>query len=188
MSRCDLSWDAVTCSRTLDVKGRFEMERKLLGMVGSRAGFFNMGVMVASLSEGGTEPVIKEELMMVVMSGESEGRQSLTREEGIGSRAQVVGFMPETREKRSDSVMGVKDERGWSGGGGSVGWNPGGEEGAEAVSSVWMWSILDWKNDRKELQVLVVKELLMVSMGLSSLFMVEKSVRGLLEPVWMMEE
>lgn len=53
---------------------------------------------------------------------------------------------------------------------------------------MWMLSILVWKNDRKELQVLVVKELLVVSMGLSSLFMVKKSVLGLLEPVRMMEE
>lgn len=92
-----------------------------MGLPGSRPGFFSMGVMVASLSEGGTEPMAREELMMVVMSGESEGRQSLTREEGMGSRAQVVGFILVTKESRSDSVMGVKDESGWSGGGGSVG-------------------------------------------------------------------
>lgn len=49
-------------------------------------------------------------------------------------------------------------------------------------------SILDWKNDRKELHLLVVKELEMVSMGLRSLLMVEKRVLGLLEPVWMMRE
>ena len=69
-----------------------------------------------------------------------------------------------------------------------MGWNPGGEEGVEAASCEWMSSILFWKNDRKELHVLVVKELLVVSMGLSSLLMVEKSVFGLLEPERMMVE
>ena len=42
--------------------------------------------------------------------------------------------------------------------------------------------------DRNELHLLVVKEVEMVSMGLRSLSMVEKSVLGLLEPDWMMEE
>ena len=48
--------------------------------------------------------------------------------------------------------------------------------------------ILSLKKDRNELHLLVVKEVEMVSMGLRSLLMVEKSVLGLLEPDWMMEE
>jgi len=38
------------------------------------------------------------------------------------------------------------------------------------------------------LHLVVVKEFEMVSMGLRSLLTVEKSVLGLLEPEWMMEE
>ena len=48
--------------------------------------------------------------------------------------------------------------------------------------------ILSLKKDRNELHLLVVKEVEMVSMSLRSLLMVEKSVLGLLEPDWMMEE
>ena len=47
--------------------------------------------------------------------------------------------------------------------------------------------IFSLKKDRNNLHLLVV-EVEMVSMGLRSLLMVEKSVLGLLEPDWMMEE
>ena len=53
-----------------------------------------MGVTAASFRVSGTEPELKEELMMLMMSGEMGGRQFLTRVDGMGSRAQVELFMP----------------------------------------------------------------------------------------------
>ena len=58
----------------------------------------------------------------------------------------------------------------------------------EVVSSVWMLWIFDWKNDRKDSHLLVVNEVVVVSMGLRSLFIVEKSDLGLLLPDCMTEE
>ena len=53
-----------------------------------------MGVTDASLSVCGTEPEMREELMMLVMRGEITGRQSLMSLDGMGSRVQVELFMP----------------------------------------------------------------------------------------------
>ena len=108
------------------------------------------------------------------------GRQALTREEGMGSRAEVEDFMLATVEDRSESVIGLKDVRGWLGGRGGLISRSGREVGDVAVSWLCIVSILVWKNDINELHLLVVNELEMVSMGLRSLLIVENSVLGLL--------
>ena len=62
-----------------------------------------MGVTAASLREGGTDPDLREELMMMAMSWEMAGRLSLSNLEGIGSSVQVE-LIP---VMKSDSYMGV---------------------------------------------------------------------------------
>ena len=71
-----------------------------------------MGVMAASFRAEGMRPVDREEFIMLVMNGEREGRQAITRVEGIGSRMQVEVFMPEVMEDRSDVVISEKEMSG----------------------------------------------------------------------------
>ena len=73
---------------------------------GLRPGFFRMGVTAASFSEGGTEPEVREVLMMEVMRGEMMGRQVLMRLDGMGSSTQVEVVKPLRRVGMSDGVMG----------------------------------------------------------------------------------
>lgn len=70
------------------------MGRKLLLISGLSPGFLRMGVMAASFSVWGTEPELREELIMFMMSGEIAGRQSLTRLNGMGSRVEVELLIP----------------------------------------------------------------------------------------------
>ena len=46
-------------------------------------------MIVASLSEGGTEPAVREVLMMLIMREMREGRQALMKGDSTGSRWQV---------------------------------------------------------------------------------------------------
>ena len=66
-----------------------------------------MGVTAASLREGGTDPDLREQLMMEAKSLEMAGRLSLTRLEDIGSSVQVE-LIP---VMKSDSCMGVTGEK-----------------------------------------------------------------------------
>ena len=56
-------------SRIFESNGRLEMGLKLSRLSGSRPGFFRMGVMDASFSGDGTDPDVREVLMMMVMRG-----------------------------------------------------------------------------------------------------------------------
>lgn len=114
-------------SSNLERNGRFDMGWK------SRLGFLRMGVMAASLKEGGTVPEVREEFKMSVMSGVRLGRQALTRTEGMGSRGQEESLMPVSILVRSDGVMGEKVEKPWSAGRGSES-SGSGEVGEEVVS------------------------------------------------------
>ncbi len=70
---------ATAHSSIFDRKGRLEMGQKLVILSGLSPGFLRIGVIAASLSDWGTEPELREELMISVMSGEIAGRQSFTR-------------------------------------------------------------------------------------------------------------
>ena len=61
-------------------------------------------------------------------------------------------------------------------------------EAEEVASWLWMFSILELKNDMRLLHFSGVNEDEMLSWGLRSLFMVENRVRGLEDPEWMMPE
>ena len=67
------------------MKGRLEIGRRLLRLVGSAPGFFSIGVIAAVLKDAGTVPDAREEWMMAEMRGIREGRQALTRTVGRGS-------------------------------------------------------------------------------------------------------
>ena len=65
------------------------MGLKLLGSSESKPGFLRRGVI--SLRVGATVQEFRDELMVSVMSGAIEVKQSLTSSEGMGSRGEVDG-------------------------------------------------------------------------------------------------
>ena len=70
---------ATICSSILDRKGRLEMGRKFDMMSGLSPGFLRVGVTAASLSEWGTEPDLREELIISLMCVEMAGKKSLMK-------------------------------------------------------------------------------------------------------------
>ena len=83
-------------------------------VVGVQAGLSEDWFDGSKLNEGGTISEVREEFRMSVMSGVRLGRQALTRVEGMGSKGQVEGLMPDSILERSDFVMGEKEEKHWS--------------------------------------------------------------------------
>ncbi len=70
--------------------------------------------MALSLKGEGTEPKVREEFNMSVVSGVRQERQAWTGMEGMESRGQVESLMPEKILERSDAVMEEKKETLWS--------------------------------------------------------------------------
>lgn len=98
-------------SSILESIGRLEISLKLPKLSVSRPGFFRIDVIMASLGGGGTELLVWEVFMMLVMDGMRDGRQALVREDGMGPRWQVVNFMVERSLETSDGDRGKKDEK-----------------------------------------------------------------------------
>ena len=92
------------------MKGRLEIGRRLLKLLGSEPGFFRIGVTAAVLKAGGTIPVDSEEWIMAEMRGSREERQDLTRIVGMGSSWHVEG-LDLWRLWQKDQVMGHKYQR-----------------------------------------------------------------------------
>lgn len=73
---------ATVFSRSLEMKGRFDMGRKLLRSAGSEPGFLRRGVTAAVLRGEGTSPEMREAWMIFVMRGaRAVGRGSSWQEE-----------------------------------------------------------------------------------------------------------
>ncbi len=73
--------------------------------------------MALRLKGEGTEPKVREEFNMSVVSGVRQERQAWTGMEGMEgmeSRGQVESLMPEKILERSDAVMEEKKETLWS--------------------------------------------------------------------------
>lgn len=83
------------------------MGLKMLMKSGLSPVFLRMGLTAASLSVWGIEPELKGELLIFVMSEEMARRQSLTRVDVMGSRAQVELLIP---NMMSDSSIGDSEE------------------------------------------------------------------------------
>ena len=144
-------------SSNFEMNVRLEMGLKLLGSSESRPGFLRRGVMAASLRGGGTVPEVREELMVSVISGAREVKQALTSSEGMGSRGEVDDFMVEIILERSAVVIGEKVESRWSEDEGGVGSGTG-VEAEEVASWLWMFSILELKNEMRLLHFSGVNE------------------------------
>ena len=85
----------------------------------SRVLFLRRGFILAVLKDAGTMPEVREELMRAVRNGRRSTEMAWRREEGIGSRGQVVAWLELTILLTSSEVKGmkwVKTEMGMDGG------------------------------------------------------------------------
>lgn len=57
-----------------------EIGWRLLKLLGSKPGFFSVGVTTADLKDDGTIPEVRQEWMMAVRRGSREGREAMTME------------------------------------------------------------------------------------------------------------
>lgn len=96
-------------------------------MLGSKPGFFSIGVTAADLRDDGTEPEVREEWMMAVIRGSREGREAITREDGRGSSWQVDGLEFLMSFDKSAAEGSWKQER------------EGGEGGEQKEVDNWMY-------------------------------------------------
>ena len=94
------------------MKGRLEIGRRLLKLLGSEPGFLRIGETAAVLKGEGTEPVVREEWMMAAIRGSSEGRQDMTRAVGRGSNWHVDGFDLQMRSEIAEGSGRWKEVNG----------------------------------------------------------------------------
>ena len=82
-----------------------------------RVVFLRRGFILAVLKDAGTMPEVREELISEVRNGRMSLETSWRREEGIGSRAQVVAWLDVITLLTSSEVRGINwvktEEGGW---------------------------------------------------------------------------
>ena len=82
--------EAITFSRILEMKLRFEIERKLLRSSVDKDGFLRRGWTRACLNDDGKIPSERERLTRLVMIGSSSLKKSFKRKVGIESRGHCL--------------------------------------------------------------------------------------------------
>ena len=95
-----------TFSSTLERKGSWEMGLKLDKIDGSMFFFLRRGFTTACLKAAGTQPEVRQQLMMDSMFGPIVPRTSLRSRGGILSEGQVEGLRCMMTSLRWDRVMG----------------------------------------------------------------------------------
>lgn len=91
-SICLLSWWRTHFSKVLARNGRLEIGLRLLRSLGSAPGFLSIGLICPTWRETGTQPVVREELMILVQKGVMTWIRFCTNADGRGSKVWEVGF------------------------------------------------------------------------------------------------
>ena len=101
----------------------------------SRVGFLRSGLTLAILKDAGIRPEVREELMRVVRNGRMSLETAWKREEGMGTRGQVVAWLDITSFREERGKVGAAD-RGGSGGREDSGRGERGADGLHLLSKV----------------------------------------------------